>query len=190
MIVSKNVWMYSTIGLAAILALGFSFPQAFAADKTHQEIIAILSNGISNILNAITGAKNDINTNTNNGISSLQAELETTTVVTTEEHLNPEQFQTEEFVIAQASPGKVLTGHTSLMMVSDVDNIVNVQCDIGILGTIVLVPDEGPGPQKVNQDFNCYRLFVSVTDNDTINDEGTVISAITTYQELDIDTSQ
>ncbi len=38
---SKNKWKYSTIALAAILAVGFSFPDAFAAASTDSIMIVV-----------------------------------------------------------------------------------------------------------------------------------------------------
>jgi hypothetical protein len=90
---SRNKWKYSTIGLMAILAVGFSFPQASAhITNSVQHVVSDIYNFVdtevlaikaktdnlptdpadqSLVEGAITTAKGEINTNTNTAVSGL-----------------------------------------------------------------------------------------------------------------------
>ena len=69
--VKKNGWMYLSVGLMAILALGFSFPQAYAhvtSDMKHgvEHVIALLTD----IQTKVTGIKSTVDTNLDAKVSS------------------------------------------------------------------------------------------------------------------------
>ena len=66
MIESKKVWMYSTIGLAAILAVGFSFPQAFA------HITSTVPHAFQHILDALAPLQADVD-NLQTDVDDLQS---------------------------------------------------------------------------------------------------------------------
>ncbi|HXV46621.1 MAG TPA: hypothetical protein VD736_08110 [Nitrososphaera sp.] len=52
---SKNKWKYSTIGLLAVLAVGFSFPQAFA------HVTSNVPHAFQHVLDALAPLQEDIN---------------------------------------------------------------------------------------------------------------------------------
>jgi hypothetical protein len=79
---SEKRWKYVSIGLMAILALGFSFPQAFAhvtSDMKHgiEHVIALLTD----IQTKVTGIKTVVDTNLDTKVSSRATPLQVTTGV-------------------------------------------------------------------------------------------------------------
>lgn len=52
---SQNKWKFATFALLGILALVITTPAAYAADRSHQDIISAITTGITNLTNLING---------------------------------------------------------------------------------------------------------------------------------------
>lgn len=202
---SSNKWKYSTIGLLAVLAVGFSFPQAFAHT----------TNSMQHILGHIFDNTELIKARTDNlpadpasqsaldiQLSSIQADADDiqakinsmsapagTNSVTTNVSLNPADGESVKVQIIAPEEGKVFHGHISGEIVFPAGNAGFFTCVIAPGQGVSLVPGPPSGLVFVNQDFACLELYASVTDipSDGTDVDGGSVNAITVYSEtLDV----
>jgi len=158
---SERKWKYATIGLAAILVMVVTTPAAYAADKSHQDILNALNAAKNSILAAITGVQTDttaIKANTNNlpedpadqslidsQLGSLQADTDDIQAqlgglslggaspksVQTNMILDPPENRLAFWVILPAESGKTYSGTISGHYVLSEGNRGHLACRVG-----------------------------------------------------------
>src|SRR5262245_42359075 len=105
---SKNKWKYATIGLLAILAVGISIPQAFAATKATLDSISIIvtdiqakvnhsTNGLAAIKSTISDAKT--------GLPAIQTKLDGITESLANANVEKTPFATVVSILPGSSTG-------------------------------------------------------------------------------------
>ena len=202
----KNKWKYTTVGLAAILAVGFSFPDAFAAAS------------IDSVLSVVK----DIQTKVNNlsgpsgSISTLQTDL---TAIKTKTNELPDDPASEEAIVesidesvlqigaAKAAiiefefdpngftipraplafeEGKTYAGSIDMRVSGDSDGLVSVLCFVGG-GYHGFFQDLHAG-DRINRDFVCRSISMNFSDLSD-NDEPSHIEATGMIQYVEVDES-
>lgn len=88
MINPSRKWKYATIGLAAILVMVVTTPAAYAAEKSHQDIMNAINNAVTNLTNLINGkasqtSVNTLQTTANQINAKLPSSVASTTDITT-----------------------------------------------------------------------------------------------------------
>lgn len=107
-------------------------------------LLTAITNGVSNILAAITGIKNDI------GITKS---------ILTEEEIVVDQGTENVLVILPPVSGTTFSGHTSLDVVVQDDMSYRGECLASDASVDLAVG--GPGDRSVNVDFACESLIVT-----------------------------
>ncbi len=169
--ISRNKWKYATIGLMGILALGFAFPQAFAAAsvdnvfaivKDIQAKVNALASGTttntSNILSAITGVKNDLSDAKGDILDAIPDQG----VRDFHFSFDPEQECCgEQKIILPNRNGFAYVGHLSGSLFSSEGEVIEYRCVFpGGAGGGVLASQSGDEFENFSIDFACPGLRI------------------------------
>jgi hypothetical protein len=169
---SQNKWKYTTIGLMAVLAVGFSFPQAFA------HVTTSLTHNVQHILTAISalqsevdGLESDIEALAD-GVENIDSKIEATS--------NVKSFTTvldasnDEFVILEASSSvsaAVVSGTVRFEASGVTENDTNLTflCDSGGEGSL----QDGQYEYHVS----CEKIWIQVSGltDDSVTITGTAV---------------
>jgi hypothetical protein len=175
---SKNKWKYSTIGLLAILAAGFSFPQAFAAPI---DSVLTIVRDIQAKINSSTFGLQAINDNvlqTQSALSELEPQTLTFNI---QENLTP--FGTGGNSIQQnliaVEEGKTFSGHASISVSVGENVLVRLFCGMPN-GSVILFDQTGFG-DDANEGFACTNLHLTVINQDD-EDHFVTLSGVVQYQ--------
>ncbi|MGH9992763.1 MAG: hypothetical protein ACREAZ_08985 [Nitrososphaera sp.] len=170
-------WKYSTIGLLAVLAVVFSFPQAFAHVSNNT---ADMLNHIYQFVDGIeaktdnlpsdpasstdvANAQNNINTNSNAAISNAVSDIGRTKSVVTNVafDIDGELDAEDSFIVIPETTDKTFSGHISLRATGmGINEDLEVICKLAD-STINIVHLTGP-LVVANEDFACEKLTIRV----------------------------
>jgi hypothetical protein len=102
---SRNKWKYATIGLAAVLVMVVTTPAAYAADKSHQDIINAINNAVTNLTNLINGKASQTSVNAiQTTDNAIKAKVDSIPVLT---NLFKTSIYSEDLDIPNTYPEKV-----------------------------------------------------------------------------------
>ena len=191
---SKNdKWKYSTIGLLAILAVGFSFPQAFAhisnntadmlnhiynfVDSLESSVSTLQStaNGIkaktdtipSDIASSanVTDATTAINDNTDTRAEEIQDSVGVRKAINIADVLDAEDASIEAVSLIP-STGKVYSGHITAVFDLPSGSLFWLECRVGsgVDFPYRIISTDASGLHTVNEDFSCHSLRLVVED--------------------------
>ena len=166
----KTKWKYSTIGLLAVLAVGFSLPQAFAH----------VTNVVQHMLSHIFEDTQAIKSKTQNlptdpaSQSAIEAALsgtvsdvgptESIRIIATQ---NPDDGETSVVNILEFDSEKTYSGHISGGIGTSPGSSASLVCLAA--GGSVLLASSSSGNQ-VNQSFACDELSLMLTDEPDVTD--------------------
>ncbi|MGH9876976.1 MAG: hypothetical protein ACREBU_04815 [Nitrososphaera sp.] len=166
MIGSQKKWKYLSIGLLAILAVGFSVPQAFA------HVTNSLAHNVGHIIDALTDLQSDVTdimAKTDNLPSDPASESAVGTehtVVIEERHIDPADLTIETISVLPLESGKSYRGHLALTVfglgATDTTNSMAINCQTS--GTTFSEYGYNSGLQ-IDQDFSCLSVDIDVLDN-------------------------
>jgi hypothetical protein len=123
---SEKRWKYVSIGLMAVLAVGFSFPQAFAAPiDTALSIVKDIQAKVTNTTFGLQAIKNAVDTKASQAtVDTLSSKLEMVRTVTLNDMQVPD---TEQIVLLPITPGQAYVIH-GVLTASSEESSFSVTC--------------------------------------------------------------
>jgi hypothetical protein len=194
---SKNKWKYSTIGLLVVLALGFSFPQAFAAASLDSvySIVKDIQAKINDSTFGLQAIKNAIgNGASQTSVNSLQSTLSgVQTTVNGEKPLSlvvdksltiPKNTGLPWITLLPNVAGKTYSGHITLASKGDGDTGAIASCFYGDGQADWFYIDSARSHDGaiVNFDFSCASLRLNPFNNSQDDSEEAHLVGVVQYQ--------
>jgi hypothetical protein len=171
-LISQNKWKYATIGLMAVLAVGFSFPQAFA------HVTTSLTHNVQHILGALSALQSDVDS-MQSDIEALDADVQSIDSKL-DAISNVKSFTTvldasnEEFVILEAATSvstAVVSGTVRFEASGVTENDTNLTflCDSGGEGSL----QDGQYEYHVS----CEKIWIQISGltDDSVTITGTAV---------------
>lgn len=184
---SQNKWKYSTIGLLAILAVGFSFPQAFA------HVTSSVSHNVTHILDAlavIDSNVDDIKAQTDNlpadpasstDISNAVADIGATQSVRIDVTVNPADGDTQIITLIPSESGKTFSGVVSMRFnPQTTGNVETLFCNT--IGANEVILADTSSFVDFSGSFACSKLTLALVDlSDGTDDPALNVSGAVQY---------
>lgn len=177
---SQNKWKYSTIGLLAVLAVGFSFPEVFAAASL-DSVLSVVRN-IQALLNDQTFGLQAIKNAIGNGASQTSVNTLQTDVTA----LKASQYVPFSVITSNSEPFVCVSNGTQ----NDHDHInISSGADI-IVNGVIIEPDNVINPDDVVASgfltVNGHQIFISThglspTNDTPSNDAFDIMTSTATY---------
>jgi hypothetical protein len=168
---SQDRWKYSTIGLLAVLAVGFSFPQASAHITNNVQHV------LAHAVELLTGIQSDVD-DIQGDLDGLQPKSLGFNI---QEDLAPFGIggnSIQQPLIA-VEEGKTFSGHVSIGLLTGENVLVRLFCEVPN-GSAIIFDQTGFG-EDVNVAFACTGLHLTVINQDD-EDHFVTASGIVQYQ--------
>jgi hypothetical protein len=200
---SQNKWKYTTIGLAAVLAIGFSFPEAFAAASL-DSVLSIVKDiqtkvnnlsGPSGSISTLQTQITSIKTKTDNlpadpaseeaiteSIDEAVTQVGARKAAIIEYDLNP-NGATIPRVPLPFEEGRTYAGSLDITVKADSDGQVFILCFVG--GGLHGFSMELNDGDRINRDFVCKSISINLSDLSD-NDEPSHVEAFGMIQYVEV----
>jgi len=200
----KNKWKYSTIGLAAILAVGFSSPDAFAAASIDSVLSVVKdiqtkvnnlsgpSGSLTTLQTQITSIKTDtgklpadpasedaIEESIDDAVTQIGAQK----AVIVEYDVNP-NHSSEARLPLSFDDHRTYAGSLDLTVKADSDGRVFILCFVG--GGMHGFSFDLTDGDRINRDFVCKSLSINMRDSSD-NDEPSHVEVFGMIQYVEVD---
>jgi len=188
----QNSWKYATLGLVAVLAVGFSFPQASA------HITNSLSHNVGHILDAIAALQSDVN-GIETDVNTIEGDVNTIeqSVGTLEQKaitvriIAPEDPEPYEILPLDNENNRVYHGHLNgiLTVVGDDTTSVGIYCALNIANAplLTIAKLDGVDGQTVSigvdEEFSCTSMRIEVVGSSSPSPINADL--VVTYNEID-----
>lgn len=160
---NKNTWRYLSFVLMGVLAVGFSFPQAFA------HVTNNASHNLIHVLEALELLQADVD-DIQNDLGDVKTAVGNTKSIKLDTSLSPE-FGDVVLVLLPPEPGKTYSGQILGWFAGGPgynENLIDIFCSYGD-GTgdeARVLADNVITGQNFNSAFACNALYIQVVDKD------------------------